>query len=173
MSPFSAELLSSFLGWIPFFVVFFSFFKESGWAFLKKTKTKPTTNKNHDNQNQTTTPKRSFFFLQEADGAKVNPKLLLGSPNVHRCNVHNGQARGLLRAVLDDCLAPLPGVFLREKWAKMGLFNVLKPSKSQFEPQFIVRHRETPLPSVFLREKHWKTGFGVTIPGTPSPAGGV
>lgn len=173
MSPFSAELLSSFLGWIPFFVVFFSFFKELGWAFLKKNKNQ-TNNKQKPRQPKPNNhTKKILFFLQEADGAKVNPKLLLGSPNVHRCNVHNGQARGLLRAVLDDCLAPLPGVFLREKWAKMGLFNFLKPSKSQFEPQFIVRHRETPLPSVFLREKHWKTGFGVTIPGTPSPAGGV
>lgn len=38
----------------------------------------------------------SFFFLQEADWTDVNTKFLIGSTNVHRSNVNDGQARGLL-----------------------------------------------------------------------------
>lgn len=50
--------------------------------------------------------------LQEADCADLDSKLLICSADVKRGNVHNGQARGLLRSVLHHCLAPLSRVFL-------------------------------------------------------------
>lgn len=59
-----------------------------------------------------------FFFLfysislQEADWPDINSKLLVCTTNIHGGNVHNGQTRGLLWFVLDNCLAPVPCVFL-------------------------------------------------------------
>ncbi len=61
-----------------------------------------------------------FFFLffsiprslQEADCPDFNSELLVCSTNIHGGNVHDGQTRGLLRSVLDHCLAPLSRVFL-------------------------------------------------------------
>lgn len=50
--------------------------------------------------------------LQEADCADLDSELLICSADVKRGNVHNGQARGLLRSVLHHCLAPLSRVFL-------------------------------------------------------------
>lgn len=83
--------------------------------FFLKNKNKKT---NQNNQRTNTQIKQSF--LQEADGADIHAKLLLGATNVHRCNIYNGQARGLLRPVLDDCLAPFASVFLgRERGAGM------------------------------------------------------
>merc|ERR1719167_1831877 len=49
--------------------------------------------------------------LQEADWANFNSKLLICSTNIHGGNVHNGQARGLLRSVFKHRLAPLSRVF--------------------------------------------------------------
>lgn len=62
-------------------------------------------------------PRVSLFFsipwsLQEADWADFDSELLICSANVNGGNVHNGQTRGLLRSVLDHCLAPLSCVFL-------------------------------------------------------------
>lgn len=37
-----------------------------------------------------------FRFLQEADRPYVHTKFLLGSSDVHGCNINDGEARGLL-----------------------------------------------------------------------------
>lgn len=50
--------------------------------------------------------------LQEADGADLHSELLIRAADVERGDVHDGQARGLLRSVLHHRLAPQARVFL-------------------------------------------------------------
>jgi len=104
LQPFSAEVgraIGKYSGPWGGFWAFESFLLWYWAGFLKK-----TTN----NNNEQTQIKQ--LFLQEAGWANIHAKLLIGSTNVHRCNIYNGQARGLLRSVLNDCLAPFASVFL-------------------------------------------------------------
>lgn len=51
-------------------------------------------------------------FLQEADRADFNAKLLIRCTNIHRSNVNDGQAGCFRCLVVDDCLAPWASVWL-------------------------------------------------------------
>lgn len=45
-------------------------------------------------------------FLQEANWANFDAKLLIRCTNIHRSNVNDGQAGCFRCLVVDDCLAP-------------------------------------------------------------------
>lgn len=62
--------------------------------------------------------KSRFLFLQETDGSNFKAELLVWSTNIHRSDINDRQARRFWCLVVNDCLAPCSGVWLKEEEKK-------------------------------------------------------